>query len=79
MALKDALVANVGTKKGPVCTACTAIQSMSAEDQADLQIALDDPVYTSMGIARALKAEGYDISGQTIQRHRRGDCYKKPE
>jgi hypothetical protein len=52
---------------------------MPEEDRADLQIALDDPVYTSMGISRALKAEGYDVSGQTLQRHRRGDCYKKPE
>lgn len=79
MALKDALVANAGTKKGPVCSACTAISMMSEDDRVDLQVALDDPIYTSMGIARALKAEGYDISGQTLQRHRRGDCYKKPE
>lgn len=77
MALKDALVANIGAKKGPVCTACTAINSMSEDDRRDLQIAFDDPVYTSMGIARALKAEGYEVSGQTIQRHRRGDCHKK--
>jgi len=79
MALKDALVANAGTKKGPVCSACIAISLMTEEDRADLQIALDDPVYTSMGISRALKAEGYEVSGQTLQRHRRGDCYKKPE
>ena len=79
MALKDALVANAGTKKGPVCSACIAISMMSEDDRIDLQVALDDPIYTSMGIARALKAEGYDISGQTLQRHRRGDCYKKPE
>lgn len=77
MALKDALVANIGAKKGPVCTACLAIESMSKEDRADLQAALDDPIYTSMGIARALKAEGYEVSGQTLQRHRRGDCFKK--
>jgi hypothetical protein len=78
MGLKDALVANVGTKKGPVCTACTAIESMSKEDRHDLQVALNDPIYTSMGISRALKAEGYEVSGQTLQRHRRGDCNKKP-
>ena len=77
MALKDALVANIGAKKGPVCTVCLAIESMSEEDQADFQAAMDDPVYTSMGISRALKAEGYDVSGQSLQRHRRGDCYKK--
>jgi len=77
MALKDALVANIGAKKGPVCTACIAINSMTEEDQRDLKVALDDPVYTSMGIARALKAEGYEVSGQTLQRHRRGDCFKK--
>ena len=79
MALKDALVANAGTKKGPSCSACIAISMMSEDDRIDLQVALDDPIYTSMGIARALKAEGYDVSGQTLQRHRRGDCYKKPE
>lgn len=77
MGLKDALVANAGTKKGPVCTACTALEMMSPEDRADLQAAFDDPIYTSMGISRALKAEGYDVSGQTLQRHRRGDCNKK--
>jgi hypothetical protein len=78
MGLKDALAANAVTKKGPVCTACTAINMMSEDDRADLQVALDDPVYTSMGISRALKAEGYEVSGQTIQRHRRRDCYKNP-
>lgn len=77
MGLKDALAANSVIRKGPVCTACAAISMMSEEDRADLQVALDDPVYTSTGISRALKAEGYDVSSQTLQRHRRGDCYKK--
>ena len=77
MGLKDALAANSGTKKGPVCSVCIVISLMDEEDRADLQIALDDPVYTSMGIARAMKSEGYEVSGQTLQRHRRGDCYKK--
>ena len=79
MGLKDALVANVGTKKGPVCSVCIAISVMDEEDRADLMLALDDPVYTSMGISRALRAEGYDVSGQTLQRHRRRDCYKSSQ
>jgi hypothetical protein len=78
MGLKDALAANAVTKKGPVCTVCTAISLMPEDDRNDLQVALNDPVYTSMGIARAMKAEGYDVSGQTLQRHRRGDCHKNP-
>lgn len=79
MALKDALAANSKARKGPRCSVCTAISLMSKEDKFDLEIAMDDEVFTSMGIARALKAEGYDVSGQTVQRHRRGDCWKNGE
>lgn len=75
MALKDSLDANMKTKKGPSCTVCTLIGLMDEEDRNDLQAAFDDQIYTSMGIARALKSEGYEVSGQSIQRHRRGDCY----
>ena len=74
MSLSDALTAHRKTLKGPVCTVCTLIAGLSADDATALQEALDDVSFTSAGITRALRAEGHDVSAHTLLRHRKKEC-----
>lgn len=74
MSLSDSLAANRKTLKGPICTVCTLVAGLSADDAKALQEAFADPGFTSAAIARALKAEGHDASAHTIIRHRKGEC-----
>jgi hypothetical protein len=74
MSLSAALAANRKTLKGPICTVCTLMVGLSADDAAALQKAFDDFGFTSAAIARALKAEGHDISPNTVIRHRKREC-----
>jgi hypothetical protein len=74
MSLSAALAANRKTLKGPICTVCTLVANLSPEDAKALQEAFDDFGFTSAAIARALKAEGHDISPNTVVRHRKREC-----
>ncbi len=74
MSLSAALAANRATLKGPKCTICTLVSQLTPEDAAALQEAFDDLAFTSAAIARALKAEGHDISANTVVRHRKREC-----
>jgi hypothetical protein len=53
---------------------CALIITLKADDAKALQLALDDPSFTSRGISRALKAEGHNIADGTVNRHRKADC-----
>ena len=74
MSLSAALAANRKTLKGPICTVCTLVAGLSADDATALQEAFDDFGFTSAAIARALKAEGHDVSPNTVIRHRKKEC-----
>jgi hypothetical protein len=76
MSLSDALQRERELKiKGPPCQVCVLVDSLPVgEDRDYLVTALADASFTGEGISRALVAEGYQIQGQTIQRHRRGIC-----
>lgn len=74
MTLQQALEAHKATVKGPTCSMCALIVTLKADDAKALQLALDDPSFTSRGISRALKAEGHNIADGTVNRHRKADC-----
>lgn len=74
MGLKDALEANKTMHRGPKCTLCILLNKMDPKEQAVLQSALDDEAYTHAAIGRALQAEGYAITANTVQRHRSRGC-----
>lgn len=74
MGLRDALEANSKVRRGPACKIGLILGDMTPEDREDLEVALADIVFPGTGIARALQSEGYEVSTQMIQRHRRGDC-----
>ena len=60
--------------KGPRCATCRVMAELDAKDRDALAAALADPSFTSVAISAALRAEGYDVAPQPLQRHRRGDC-----
>lgn len=71
MALKDALAAELATKKGPDCATCRLLRELPKDDAADLLAAMNDARFSTAGINRALKAEGHNVN---VSRHRQGDC-----
>ena len=75
MTLAAALQAHkVAAQRGPRCTVCQVLDTLDAKDRAALEAAIADPSFTSVAISAALRAEGYNIAPQPLQRHRRGDC-----
>ena len=60
----------------PRCTFGIALDKLSPEDRALVQMALDaDPeVYLSTGIEKWLAARGVKVNNHTLRRHRRGAC-----
>lgn len=76
MSLAAALAANKTSLKGPRCTVCTIIDTLTKDDAAALKQAMTDATFTGAGISRALKAEGHAVSGAAVMRHRKGECSK---
>lgn len=76
MSLDDLLVATVRPRKGPPCTIATLYDTMPADKAAVLRELLARHHSQTPGttIARTVQAEGYHVSHETVQRHRRGDC-----
>lgn len=79
MTLADALQhqREQGVRKGPDCRVCVAMRSMTKADLAALTEALADESLTTAAIARALRAEGHDVSPSIAARHRRGECQRR--
>lgn len=57
-----------------LCTVKMLLDSMSTEDRADLETALEDVMIQSTIIARVLERNGHKIKATAIGRHRRGAC-----
>lgn len=74
MSLADALREHAVTIKGPSCTVCALLKTLDKTDAKILNEALFDPSYTHTGIARALRAEGHNVSSSSLSRHRKGEC-----
>ena len=75
MALSDSLAIEAGNSlRGPRCTVCTLIATLSRADRDALLCALKNDSVTSAAIARALRRENHAISAITLRRHRKGEC-----
>ena len=74
MNLAASLAKHAPTLKGPRCTVCQLLSDLDDANAAVLHAALADANYTHNGIARALRAEGYQVGAGTISRHRKGEC-----
>ena len=62
------------TVKGPRCTVCTAVESLSKQDRADLEQALEDKFIFSTVIVRVLAKRGIEVSEAAVSRHRHKRC-----
>lgn len=62
-----------GTTKGPQCTVCRLVSTLTADDANDLNVALNDGRYTGAQIARALtrRYPDHKIAPMTLNRHKR--------
>lgn len=61
------------TNRGSRCTMAKLLESLTDPDRDALVKAMGSEM-PGQAIARALRAAGHEISGTTVQRHRRGDC-----
>ena len=73
MSLYDEIKSNQ-KRRGGMCTVRTLMPKMAEDERNDLFVALTDTTVSAQAIARALQNRGYQISGDSIQRHRRKDC-----
>lgn len=74
MSLADALKSHKSMPKGPRCQMCMLMEKLPESDRVALMNALEDPVFSSAGIARALRSEGYDLGRHSVERHRKKEC-----
>lgn len=58
----------------PTCSLAAVRAALTVADQAELDELLADASVPATHIALALRNRGHAIQGQTLQRHRRGDC-----
>lgn len=56
------------------CGVSLLFAALPKADAADLRAALADASVAGTTISRALTTLGHSVKGQTIQRHRRGEC-----
>lgn len=68
----------VSVIRGPLCSVRMIMAQIAQDDEVlskEVQEALaQDTMYQASAISRELKRRGYDLSGSTISRHRRGQC-----
>lgn len=62
------------SRRGPRCSMCVVMDSLSESDAADLSAALADSSVYATSIARALRRRGVKIKDDAVQRHRSGRC-----
>lgn len=63
-----------GEHRGRRCHTCTLIEALPTKDRTALLAALDDQTLSTKAIWRAVEAEGYDVSENSLRRHRSGGC-----
>jgi len=61
-------------RRGPRCTMGLAIEAMNEKDREDTLAALAEPGILGTAISRVLKAHGFDVGADTVNRHRRRVC-----
>jgi type II secretory ATPase GspE/PulE/Tfp pilus assembly ATPase PilB-like protein len=81
MSIKDKLASAVPTKSGKGCSMCSILEQLNDQDKEaiinTLSIPINDPQrITDKQIAEILKSEGYDISFNSVFRHRQNHLDK---
>jgi hypothetical protein len=81
MSITDKLASAVPTKSGKGCSMCSILEQLNDQDKEaiinTLSIPINDPQrITDKQIAEILKSEGYDISFNSVFRHRQNHLDK---
>lgn len=70
----DTLATKTPGPRWQECTVAYALRTLPADKRRLLRAALDNDSVEHAEIARALRSEGIHVTGQTVGRHRAGDC-----
>ena len=76
MSLSERIAGYKPARIGGSCSTCKLIESLPEADSKALVNALADPRFSTAGLSKILKDEGYSLASSTIGRHRRGECQK---
>jgi len=60
--------------KGTPCTFVAIRDTLNDADNAALTAALSDDTISAASIAQILRARNFQLTGSTVQRHKRRDC-----
>lgn len=74
----NALLASKTTVTGPSCGITPALEKVEPDERAVIEkwLAMTKKEIQHVGIARVLtEMSGVKVSGDTVARHRRGDCH----
>jgi IS30 family transposase len=63
-----------GDRSPAICRVSIVRAQLSPEDRAALDRVLADQRWTAARIAEVLGRYGYEMSAESMRRHRRGDC-----
>ena len=74
MSLAASLRDAAQSRSGRPCNTCVLIDVLPSKDRVALVAALEDEALSTQAIWRAIDAEGYDLSVQSLRRHRSGGC-----
>lgn len=62
-------------RKGPRCGVGITLDALPMDERSALQSMLDEKAWTGSRISAALATQDIRVSGQTVNRHRRAECY----
>ena len=76
MSISKRVAEYVPARIGGSCSTCKLIDSLPEADSKAFVAALADPRFSTAGLSKILRDEGYSIASSTLGRHRRGECQK---
>ena len=62
------------TQPTQACKYTRLRDTLTDDDRRTLDTAMGNPAFSSVHIARALRAEGHQLSEDSVRRHRTGAC-----
>ena len=82
MSIKDKLASTVPGKAGKSCGMCSVLEKLDKEDKEAIVSAMSVPLndqqrITDRQISEILQSEGYDVSNNSVYRHRQNHMDKQ--
>lgn len=77
MSLSDRIAEYQPPHIGGACKMCSLLLELPEKDSAALRVAVDDARISNAGLARILRAEGFQIQETSVRRHRKSECRRE--